>query len=65
MGKKSDLLIKESVLELKNIVKRQKSLRSLKRINCLLFIKKSKFETRQKLADYLGVYLRTQSQRTR
>lgn len=60
MGKHSDLLIKESVLDLKNIVKKASSLRSLKRVNCLLFIKTSKFETRQELANYLGVHLRTQ-----
>jgi len=51
---------KESISELKILFKKQPSLQRQKRVNCLLFIKVSKFKTRQFLADYLGVHIRTQ-----
>jgi transposase len=60
MKKEGVLVIKESVLELKKIAKKQFSLRTQRRVNCLLFIKTSKFKTRQHLADYLCVHIRTQ-----
>ncbi len=60
MQEKRGFNIKESILELKKIAKKQPSLQRQKRVNCLLLIKLSKFKTRQALADYLGVHIRTQ-----
>ena len=60
MKKPRELYIKESVSELKKLRLKQTSLSKQKRINCLLFIKTGKFKTRQELANYLGVHIRTQ-----
>jgi transposase len=59
MGKKAQLDIRESVSELKKILKKQDTLKGEKRVRCLLAIKAAKFDTRQKLADYLGIHIRT------
>ena len=59
MGKKAYLEITESLSELKQLLSKQKSLRSEKRIKCLIHIKTQKFDTRQELADYLSVHIRT------
>jgi transposase len=59
MGKKANLDIKESVLELKNMLKKQKTLQTEKRLKSLILIKSGKFETRQAVADYLGIHIRT------
>jgi transposase len=60
MPRERNITIKESILELKKIAKKQPSIQRQKRVNCLLFIKLSKFKTRQALADHLGVHIRTQ-----
>jgi transposase len=52
--------IKESVLELRKLRLKQKSLSKQKRVDCLLYLKTSKFKTRQELANYLSVHIRTQ-----
>lgn len=59
MGKKAQLEIKESVSELEKELRKQGSLSREKRIRCLLFIKTGKFKTRQALAVYLGIHIRT------
>ena len=59
MGKKATLDITESVSELKKLLLKQKTIKGEKRIKCLLDIKNSKFDTRQELADYLLVHIRT------
>lgn len=59
MGKKAHLEIKESVLELKDKLKNKKSLKAEKRIKSLIAIKEEKFNTRQEVADYVLVSLRT------
>jgi len=59
MGKKANLEIKESVLELKRLLSKQKTLKGEKRLKSLLAIKSNKFETRQGVADYLGIHIRT------
>lgn len=59
MGKKATLDITESSSELKKLLLKQKSLKGEKRIKCLLEIKSSRFDTRQDLADYLLVHIRT------
>ena len=51
--------ITESVSELKKLLLKQKTIKGEKRIKCLLDIKNSKFDTRQELADYLLVHIRT------
>jgi len=55
-----EIVIKESVLELRKLRLKQKSLSKQKRVDCLLYLKTSKFKTRQKLANYLSVHIRTQ-----
>ena len=52
--------IHESLSELRKIRNKQPHLYLQKRIDCLIFIKTSKFTTRQDLANYLGVHKRTQ-----
>ena len=52
--------INESLSELKTLRAKQPTLARQKRIDCLIHIKTSKFETRQELANYLGVHIRTQ-----
>ncbi len=59
MGKTSKLIIKEGVQKLKNLLSRQSTLSGEKRIKCLIYIKEGKFRTRQELACYLGVHIRT------
>lgn len=59
MGKKAQIVIKESVEELKIHLQKQKTLRGEKRVTCLLNLKLEKFTTRQRLSDYLGVHKRT------
>lgn len=59
MGKKVQLQIGESIDYLKKLLVKQKTLKGEKRIKCLLNLKSGKFDTRQELADYLGVHIRT------
>ena len=59
MGKKAYLDITETVLELKKLLAKQRTLKTEKRLKGLLAIKSSKFETRQGVVDYLGVHIRT------
>lgn len=51
LGKKAILDIKESVLELKNLIGKQKTLKVEKRLRSLIVIKLGKFGTRQEVAD--------------
>jgi hypothetical protein len=53
------LEIKESDLELKKLLLKQKTLKAEKRLKSLLASKSGKFETRQDLADFLRIYIRT------
>jgi hypothetical protein len=59
MGKKAELEIRESSLELKKLLLKQKTIKGEKRIKCLLEIKSRSFDTRQDLADNLRVHIRT------
>lgn len=59
MGKKAELLIKESLVELQKIRKQQKTLTNRKRIIALLRIKESRDATRKELADFLCLNVRT------
>jgi len=59
MGIQSKIVIKESIEELQYLLKKEKNVRNLKRLNCLIFLKANKFERRQELSDYLGCHLRT------
>lgn len=52
--------INESLSGLKTLRLKQSTLAKQKRIDCLIHIKTCKFETRQELANYLGVHIRTQ-----
>ena len=52
--------IKESLPELKKSRFKQPTLMKQKRIDCLILLKISKFETRQELANHLRVHIRTQ-----
>jgi transposase len=55
MGKQSKIEIKESLSELQILQKKQKNLKSEKRIKCLILLKENKFATQTQIADYLGV----------
>lgn len=59
MGKKAKLEITESSSELKKLLLKQRTIKGEKRIKCLLEIKSIRFDTRQDLADYLLVHIRT------
>jgi hypothetical protein len=59
MGKRAYLEVIESLSELNQLVSKQKNLRSEKRIKCLIDIKTKRFSTRQELATYLSVHIRT------
>jgi len=59
MGKKAHFDIQESMPELRKLLAKRKSLQEEKRIKCLIAIKSGKFGTRQELADYSGIHIRT------
>ena len=59
MGKQSNLEITESLPELEKLFVKQKSLKHSLRVKCLIYIKTGKFKTRQELAYYLSVHIRT------
>jgi hypothetical protein len=59
MGKKAFIDIKESDLELKKLLVKQRTLKGEKSLKRLLAIKSGKFETRQELANSLGIHIRT------
>ena len=59
MGRKAILDIRESDSELNKLLLKQKTLKGEKRLKSLLAIKSGKFETRQQLADFLGIHIRT------
>lgn len=59
MGLQSNLLVKESLSELKKLQHKQRNIKSEKRILCLLLIKQKKFKTQSELADYLEVCRQT------
>lgn len=59
MGKQAKLAIKETVEELQKAYIKTSNLKSKHRIKCLLLIKSGEFNTRQSIADYLHVHIRT------
>ena len=60
MKKPYPLIIIESLKELKKIRSKQANLYLQKRVDCLIFIKTSRFGTRQEVANFLGINIRTQ-----
>jgi len=59
MGRQAELLITESLKELKNLKVRQKTLTNQKRLLALIRIHTGQDETRQELANHLAVHIRT------
>lgn len=59
MGKRAQLVIKESLAELKIYLTKQRTLKGEKRVKSLILIKTKKFDTRQDVSDYLGIHIRT------
>ena len=59
VGRQSKLEIRETLIELKKALSKQKVLKLERRVKCLIYIKTNKFDNRQDLADYLGVNKRT------
>ena len=59
MGKKAELFISESLSVLKQALSKEKNQIGKRRIQSLIFIKEGKFDTRQHLADYLCIHIRT------
>ena len=60
MKNPEEITIQESLAELKKLRSKQTTLTKQKRIDCLIYLKTSKFRTRQELANYLGIHIRTQ-----
>jgi transposase len=59
MGKKAELEIIETCLELKKLLLKQKTIKGQKRIKSLIEIKSNRFNTRGDLADHLLIHIRT------
>ena len=59
MGKKVDLVITESLSELKKQYKKHKNFRKRLRIMSLILTKEKKFKTREELSEFLGVSPKT------
>lgn len=59
MGKIASLDISESLIELKELVSKQTTLKGEKRVKSLIYIKTKKFKTRQEVSASLGVHIRT------
>lgn len=59
-GKTKDIIIKESLVELKKLRRSQKSFKLEKRVLWLSSLKENKFKTRTELCEYLNINLRTQ-----
>lgn len=59
MGKKAELSISESIEKLEKLYSRQATLQKQKRVLALLRIKRQDDSTREDLANYLGVHIRT------
>jgi transposase len=59
MGKIASLDISESLIELKELVSKQTTLKGEKRVKALIYIKTKKFKTRQEVSASIGVHIRT------
>ena len=59
MGKKADIVIKESVEELDILYKKTRDYKKKLRIKSLILTKTNKFSTRLELSNHLGIGLRT------
>jgi transposase len=59
MGKHAEITIKESLSTLKNLKRKQTSIRKEKRAYALICLKEGKFDTRKQLANYLGIHVRS------
>ena len=59
MGKRVVIHIKEDAKELDLLYKKSKGFKTKRRIKSLILTKSNKFETREQLATYLGVDLKT------
>jgi hypothetical protein len=59
MGTTVILDISESLIDLKELVSKQTTLKGEKRVKSLICIKTKKFKTRQEVATSLGVHIRT------
>lgn len=56
---REDLNIKETLEDLQKFLRKQHTLKGEKRIRSLILLKSNRFKTRQKVADYLGIHIRT------
>ena len=59
MGKVACLDIAESLIDLKELASKQKTLKGEKRVKSLIYIKQNKFKTRQEVSNFLGIHIRT------
>ncbi|PQB06675.1 hypothetical protein BST83_05510 [Polaribacter filamentus] len=59
MGRIASLDISESLIELKELVSKQTTLKGEKRVKSLIYIKTKKFKTRQEVSASVGVDIRT------
>lgn len=59
MGMKSNIIVSESLEELKKLQVLQRNIKSEKRVLFLILLKTNKFKTQQETADYLGICRQT------
>lgn len=59
MGKRVAVSIKESLSTLKSLKNKQRSLAKQRRVYALICLKENKFDTRDQLANHIGVTLRS------
>lgn len=59
MGKRAEIVIKESLSTLKILKRKQRSIRKEKRVYALICLKEATFGTRKQLANHLGVHVRS------
>lgn len=59
MAKKASIKVRESIEELKNVLRKQSNIKSRQRLNALIESKKQPQRSRKELAQYLGIGKRT------
>jgi len=52
MGRISNLVVLESISEIRKLIKRQTKHKNIDRLNALMFLKEERFSTREELSRY-------------
>lgn len=59
MGRISNLVVLESISEIREHIKKQTKHKNIDRLNALMFIKEERFSTREEVSQFIGVTKRT------